>query len=641
MLVSKWICIRRMLPWLLVFVCLSHTGTVLSQSSDAFGSWIEQLQPPYAQYQQAIGAKPNEILQLLKANPPVKTATAVEHAQYHLLLSETYDALTYPDESLQHAESGLSFIDIQQPWLYHQLRIAQAVALDLSGKPAQGIDHASAAVNWAEQQENRPLLIKALHAQGLIYNSLVDYEAALHSLQKAYQMAPSDGTGLVKGHVAATMALVYEYRREPGLAIPFFEEAVEHHRNSNNTLELSIALFGLGRANKDIGNLKLARVQLQESADVAVAINDTQGEAYALKELAGLEISQQNYTKAEQLLLRCEQIFAAANNKYLLLDTNLSLSRLSLRTKDIEKSRNYINRAMQYVDPESMPIQHLTLQEQTAHISAAEGDHKTAYQIITRVVREKQRLAARQSAEKLHQLRSKYELENKETENRLLEQDIQLQKINLNAELQKNRLLMILFISTVVICALLLYLFHRSRRHKEKLQLLADHDSLTGLFSRRKSLVLARMAFNESILDQNELAIAMIDLDHFKHINDQFGHAAGDAVLQQFGQLCRKVFRRTDIIGRFGGEEFLLVLPNTSIETANQRLQELQSNMQTISESVNLQSMMVSFSAGLCGGRFESIEDMISCADQALYAAKEAGRHQVVTHQDASQLWAD
>ncbi|WP_395375222.1 diguanylate cyclase [Marinicella sp. W31] len=617
-----------------LLVCLSIPYTATSQQSDSLDVWIEQLQPPYQQYQLEIGARPDEILQLLKGNSPTETAVNTDHAQYHLLLSETYDALTYPDESLQHAETGLSFVDHQQPWLYHQLRIAQAIALDLSGKPAQGIDHASAAVSWAEQQENRPLLIKALHAQGLIYNSLVNYEAALTSLQKAYQMAPTEGTGLVRGHVAATIALVYEYRREPALAIPFFEEAVQQHRTSNNALELSIALFGLGRANKDVGNIELARQQLQESADVAIKINDTQGEAYAFKELAGLEIRNENYAKAEQLLLRCEQIFAKANNKYMLLDTNLSLSRLSLKTENVKKAKDYINRAMLYVDPESMPMQNLTLQEQMAHVSAAEGDYENAYISVTNVLRKKQRLAAKQSAEKLHQLRSSYELETKEAENRLLEQDVQLQKANLNAELQKNRLLMILFISTVIICALLLYLFYRSRRHKEKLQILADYDSLTGLFSRRKSLAMARNAFNESILDQNDLAVAMIDLDHFKHINDQFGHATGDAVLQQFGHVCRNVFRRTDIIGRFGGEEFLLVLPNTSLQTANQRLQELQSHMKKIADHIQLRSVMISFSAGLCGGRFESIEDMISCADKALYAAKTAGRNQVVTHQD-------
>ena len=430
---------------------------------------IQQLQPPYDQFEKQISATPDALLNTLQNNPPQSSAADTQHAQYHLLLSEAYDALTYPDEALQHAERGLTFItEAQEPWLFHRLNIAKAVALDLSGKPAQGIELASAAVVWAEQQEDRTLLIRALQCEGLIHNSLINYEEALNSLQRAYQLAPRENAIITQSAIASIIALVYEYRREPGLAIPYFEEAVEYHRKVNNALELSIALFGLGRANKDINNPELARIQLKESADVAIAINDTQGEAYALKELSGLEIAAGNYATAEQLLLRCEEIFAQANNKYLLLDTNLSLSRLSLRTKEIVKARRYIDKATTFVDPESMPMQHLTLQEQTAHVSAAEGNHEQAYQQIADIIVKKQRLAARQSVEKLHQVRSQFELEVKEQENRLLEQDIALQKANLDAELQKNRLLLILFFFTVIICALLLYLFYRSRQHKRQ-----------------------------------------------------------------------------------------------------------------------------------------------------------------------------
>ena len=162
---------------------------------------------------------------------------------------------------------------------------------------------------------------------------------------------------------------------------------------------------------------------------------------------------------------------------------------------------------------------------------------------------------------------------------------------------------------------------------------MADYDSLTGLMSRRKSLALAHMEFNESKLHQTDLSVAMLDLDYFKNINDRYGHTTGDQVLQQFGMLCKDVFRKTDIIGRFGGEEFLIVLPQTPVDTARSRLEELLQRMQTITDNINIQTLLISFSAGLCQGRdFNSIEDMISCSDQALYEAKKAGRNQVVMH---------
>ena len=106
------------------------------------------------------------------------------------------------------------------------------------------------------------------------------------------------------------------------------------------------------------------------------------------------------------------------------------------------------------------------------------------------------------------------------------------------------------------------------RKAQEKLRILATTDSLTGLYNRSQFLMLARRELVWSKIHNEELSILMMDLDHFKNVNDSFGHAAGDEVIHKVGNIVKNSFRKTDIAGRLGGEEFAVILKNTSLKEA-------------------------------------------------------------------------
>jgi diguanylate cyclase (GGDEF)-like protein len=144
-----------------------------------------------------------------------------------------------------------------------------------------------------------------------------------------------------------------------------------------------------------------------------------------------------------------------------------------------------------------------------------------------------------------------------------------------------------------------------------------------------------------AILEQNLAAaqrhgqsfcVALIDLDRFKAINDRFGHLIGDRVLQQFAQIALAAMRSTDSMGRYGGEEFLLVLVGTTPELARNLIERIRVQLVDFDWGTIAHGLAVHASAGLAGYRpGDSITSLTARADRALYEAKNSGRNRVVT----------
>ena len=166
---------------------------------------------------------------------------------------------------------------------------------------------------------------------------------------------------------------------------------------------------------------------------------------------------------------------------------------------------------------------------------------------------------------------------------------------------------------------------------KEKAEEMARTDELTCLNNRRAFFELAGRAFKQAKRFQTPLSVIMIDIDHFKYINDQYGHAVGDKVLQTFATLLRKTVRDIDIIGRIGGEEFSIVLPETILSSATELAERLCRDTATFVVKENGNEIQFTSSIGIadCREEDESFDNMLSNADHALYVAKGKGRNRI------------
>ncbi len=222
----------------------------------------------------------------------------------------------------------------------------------------------------------------------------------------------------------------------------------------------------------------------------------------------------------------------------------------------------------------------------------------------------------------------------------------------------EHRLLQTALITSII--ALLIALFiaraiyysaiRQSKEEKERLErlvkertheieLLSKTDALTGLWNRRYLEEMLEIEFKRARRYGHDVSIAVVDLDHFKQINDNYGHMAGDEVLRQVSNHIRSCIRETDFVGRYGGEEIVVILPETDIKTARVIAEKIRETIESHPVRFEEYTIKVTSSIGISNLRPEhkDYHEVFSEADEALYLAKEEGRNRVIVSDKAEK----
>jgi diguanylate cyclase (GGDEF)-like protein len=180
-------------------------------------------------------------------------------------------------------------------------------------------------------------------------------------------------------------------------------------------------------------------------------------------------------------------------------------------------------------------------------------------------------------------------------------------------------------------------------RDNVNLKQAATTDFLTELVNRRYATLHLKRELSLARRSGVPLGFVMMDLDHFKRVNDTHGHQAGDAVLAHAGKVLKRRMRASDIVVRYGGEEFLVVLPGADLASTAKVANDLRQTIETSPATIGSQELPVTASFGAAvvqpGGNI-SVDDIIKRADEALYAAKAAGRNRVVTWAELTNVQA-
>lgn len=168
---------------------------------------------------------------------------------------------------------------------------------------------------------------------------------------------------------------------------------------------------------------------------------------------------------------------------------------------------------------------------------------------------------------------------------------------------------------------------------QKQLATMAMKDGLTDLYNHKLIKELFEREYSKAVREDHSIAFLMIDIDHFKNVNDTYGHTAGDKVIREVAEILHKNARLSDIVGRYGGEEFCMILPGVSDDSVQTICERIRETVEKHTFEVSDDSIHITISIGVCyksPAHSSSYEEMIIQADKALYQAKNSGRNRIV-----------
>jgi diguanylate cyclase (GGDEF)-like protein len=219
-------------------------------------------------------------------------------------------------------------------------------------------------------------------------------------------------------------------------------------------------------------------------------------------------------------------------------------------------------------------------------------------------------------------------------------QILQLQQALGTKAMETNRLYIILLLTILASIALWAY---RVKRSQMSFMKLARRDGLTGIFNRQHFVASAEQRLKYCEKSARVAGLIVIDLDHFKIVNDTHGHAVGDHILRRAVAACEAHLRSTDVFGRLGGEEFGILMPECNSDMVAGRAELIRVAIASVSDSDDARGVTVSASFGVSSTAHSgyNLRQLLIHADKALYSAKREGRNRVVVFDNAGQAPKD
>jgi len=467
----------------------------------------------------------------------------------------------------------------------------------------------------------------------LIGRGLLQYredreDLAIGSLTQAYRSSTTPEFAEPHVLAASVLATVLRGMGDYQQALTLNQEAIDWDTQQHAALALSVDRFLRGRILILMQKYAASIDEFDDARKLSALLNDTQGVAFADVRVCEARIELGQLIKARASCENALFTFIASRFSDEVKETEALLARIDLAEGHPEKALATLNEVLDHSGTDVLPLRVASLYQWRARTNAALHNYRDAYNDLSEYSR---RYVATNDADRTKQavaLRARFETDREIERNALLKRELDLSHEQSQRQAQQLRWNAIAAVSAVLVIALLIYFLITNLRYRQQLVRLASQDGLTGLPNRRRTAELATTALAAATGSDKPLTIAIIDMDHFKFINDRCGHATGDYVLREFARLGRESVRAEDSLGRWGGEEFLLIMPDANADVAIATLERLRTLVFGINLPPSGAGLRVSLSAGLASRdrQVRSLDELIARADAALYVAKNEGR---------------
>jgi diguanylate cyclase (GGDEF)-like protein len=549
------------------------------------------------------------------------------------LLYESTECFQPPEDtkaSIAYARQGLAASKaLGDAEVESRFQLCEASLLDMLGDTPHSLGLYDRGIELARRSERPALVADGLVLRGNVYSylgrhaeALSDFMAAQRLYDASHQAERSEGnlqniavayrrmgeTDKARDYlersrviaarhedwaslavIAVQTGFLYEDIGKPERALQYYQQALGIARQrltpadvAAMQLAMASAQAALGRWTQVLDSIGAARTGFAAVGDVS---NDGMVALLEGRARAGMGDS----ARAQQLYAQAEAIFKRdGNDRYL--------------------EQLYPRRA--------------ELEEHLGQTAAALADYKRYL-----ALREK-RIAARAEQRNL-MLREQTDASRRDLENQRLRAEKSLREQEVRALLKARRWQQIAISLGVALALVLGLLIGRQIVRTRRLRVLALTDELTGVANRRRIEVLGAEAVRQARVDERPLSLITFDIDGFKSINDRHGHLAGDQVIARVAAACQQALRQSDEIGRVGGEEFVVLLPDSGIDAAAQVGERVRAGVEALDFGDVAPGLKVTISLGVTAlaARDADLADLLKRADGALYQAKSAGRN--------------
>ncbi len=561
------------------------------------------------------------------AGPPLALRLAIDELECRLLTDlDVSRALAVADAGLSAAGPQADG-NARDAWL--RLRACRAGMLAEAGEVAEARRELQA-LHAATADAPQSAAAALVHLErGVMRSRGGDYEAAQSDLQRACQVL--DRTGPRRDHLLCLSQLAGHYRRvgDHEEALRLLQPLRAAAGQAGETYDESIYLYGIARTLQDLARWDEALRAFEQARAANVALGDRLGIGYAETALAAIMLSMQRPGDALPHVQRALAHVDRSTDPRLVDELVITQAQALTATGQAAQAYPLLSAMADSVRARgSLPMQLLWLRAR-ADAGSALGQWRQAYQDLAAAQQIESTLQVQRRSEQAARLRAQFNRARDGEELAMLRQ--------LHAQGQELRRLQAValgLVAALLLAALTLTL--RKVLQARRLQSLASTDELTGIANRRA--VMARL---DSALAAHKgrgapLSLAMIDVDHFKRINDTLGHAVGDEVLRHLARVLAGALRDGDRLGRIGGEEFVAVLQGAAQADALQVAERMRAAVARTPLARAQGEVALTISVGVAtAGAGSEAGRLLAAADAALYQAKARGRNRVETSEDA------
>ena len=460
------------------------------------------------------------------------------------------------------------------------------------------------------------------------------YEEAFSRLSSVLELLPEVRDGRARQQALLNAAELYEGVGQYDLSLSYAQQVIDANWAGRGVCKGSqqkmLSLY-------DSGRLKAVGPELRAAIDECIKVSEITYTGAMWIIAAQTYIKQAKLDDAINLLKQHYEEVKASRNPRLIEDWNSVLAdayrRKGLPALAQEFAGNVLNSSPREELGEAVVTAYQVLYE----LAKQRGDFKAALKFHEQYAAADKAYLDDLSARHLAYQKVNHEnIANKLQVDALNKQNhvLQLEGELTSQQVVTSRLYIVLLTMTVVFIGLWAY---RTKRLQLHFQTLSRLDGLTGICNRPHFIEQAEKALEASRRSREQLCIVLFDLDHFKSINDRFGHATGDFVLKRAVSASKVHLTRGEIFGRFGGEEFAIVLPGCGPEEARQRAEQVRVTIAGIAAYQGATKATVSASFGIAANSSSGLElgQLLAHADAALYEAKRMGRNRIVVYSHA------